>query len=155
MERDRNCPTCYSNISSNYNNLKQLSKHMNRSVQASNGLKTINRPYEHRNIGCDEGGITCQWRNDGLSINGIWDNGMTIQKRKLDWFHILLLIQKLTSLGQKNIFCYYSLIVGKNHVKSRSYKGYTDIINYIKVKISHMTRTTTKATVKQQPSITF
>lgn len=45
--------------------------------------------------------------------------------------------------------------MGKNHVKSRSYKGYTDIINYIKVKISHMTRTTTKATVKQQPSITF
>lgn len=48
----------------------KLSTHMNRPVQTSNELKTINRPNAYRNIVYDKGSIACQWKNNGLSING-------------------------------------------------------------------------------------
>lgn len=48
----------------------KLSTHMNRPVQTSNELKTINRPNAYRNIVYDKGSIAHQWKNNGLSING-------------------------------------------------------------------------------------
>lgn len=95
---------------------------MNGSVWTSGGLKTISRPNECRSIVYGKGSIVCQWRNGGLLINDAWNNWITIQKRKVDWFHPLTPDTKIHCTWMEKCILSLSFIVMKHDVKSRSYQ---------------------------------